>query len=428
MLHAVEGLLNHMTMKFSALVSYEGSKRGPGASLRFAMPAAQRTLAGTFEAPGWLRITVDGGEPFFVYARRPPSRTTVEITLPSWRKLRARKGDTIEIEACAADAWRAVAGAARTGFDWLPHFADPSYFPVDGPDGCLEVWNRYEEPFVMRRVTEPTATYRMLGLYQAEGSKSADAPDFSLSNSNPALLNHAVELLGFWGLPRTRLSLEVLREPGTRPAQAYNLFAHLNVKVVAERVRTGAGGHAATLHVLKSQPLLCAVKSALAKVFAEAFPSKDAAREYALGWLDGDGSVAATGSESWSIGLRLAGYRDEQEVVLRALEHGFGWTIQKGAFGTPRSHTERVLSLLQAAELASASAFTTSMNRARLIHLLAGRLSRYKEKGRSHTTERDAHHAQALFDKHLAEEAARLACHPLAAVGFRTGSKGEPYP
>jgi hypothetical protein len=60
-----------MKIRFSAHVSYEGSKRGPGASHRIALPAHLRTLEGTFRAPGWLRVSINGSVPFFAFARRP---------------------------------------------------------------------------------------------------------------------------------------------------------------------------------------------------------------------------------------------------------------------------------------------------------------------------------------------------------------------
>jgi hypothetical protein len=405
-----------VTAHFSAHVGYEGSKRGPGASFRIALPAHLRTLDGTFQAPGWLRVTINRSAPFFAYARRPPSRTTVEVTLPHWCGVQVAHGDVVQVTCASAEPFRAT--NAQPGFDWLPHFAQDDYLPID-QDGLLVVHTRYSSPFEITRAPAPLPTYRMLGLYQAEGSKSEDAPDFSLGNSNPFLLAHTVELLGAWGLPPARLSLEILREPGTHPSVARALFQPLGVEIVAERVRTGAGTHAATLHVRKSQPLLRAVKAALAEVFAHGFPSQEAAREYALGWLDGDGSITICGSV---LELRLAGQEEEQRVTFDALHRGFGWTVHRGKYGGQRHHTARTIHIREAAELALAGGFSFSMSRARLLYELERRCAATRRR----ITEADYDQAQVLL-KQLQPEIETLR-RILPPERVPVGIKGLPYP
>src|SRR3990167_2837820 len=166
-------------------------------------------------------------------------------------------------------------------------------------------------------------------------------------------------------------------------------------------------------------------RAATATIFALGLPTREAARAYALGWLDGDATITANRT---IIALRLAGYPDEQRVAFRALSLAFGWDIVEGIFGKPDEYTGRALALDQAADLAVAGAFRFSLSRARLIHLLEHRLANYASQGRSLTSPAAAERARALFDAHLAEEAARLKKHPLAQVGFVTGKKGQPYP
>lgn len=347
---------------FEARVVNEGSK---GTGFRVCVPSALAKSLGC-EFPGWLRMVAPGAEPapFFVYARRPPSRSSIDVTLPTWRFPGVKSGDAISITVESAAPWRCKT-PSTAGFDWLSFVDTKRYFPVDRGAG-LEVWNRHEEPFVMRRSTDVLLTYRLLGLYQAEGSKSAQAHDFSMGGSNPALLRHAVELLGAWGLGPDRLSLEVLHAKDETPEAARTFFAPVGVEITATRLRTGRGGHAATLHVRKSMPLLRMVRAALDAIFAPGFtfPSREAAREYALGWLDGDGTITLNGTVTT---VRLAGYKDEQRVTFQALHHGFGWEVKGGKFGGARHHTERSLSADEAVDLALAGAFPFSMSRARLL-------------------------------------------------------------
>lgn len=412
---------------FNAPVTAEGH----AGNLRVTVPkAVVRKLA--LPAPCWARFSANGCEPFFAFARRPPSRPSVDVGLPSRLFDKNLAGTEIACSIEHAEPYRArPLGRPTNDFDWLP-FVTEHYFPTETVDGKLVIHNRYEEPFVMRRTTARLPTYRLLGLYQAEGSKSERAPDFTLAGNNPMLLAHAVELLRALGIPRERLGLEVLRAPDQTPESARSEYAALGVEIMAERVRTGKGGSAGVLHVRKSTPLLRLVRGALEHVFKGEFPSPEVAREYALGWLDGDGTITVL-RNTGGIELRLAGYRDEQEVVLRALEHGFDWTLPKTSFGTVRSSTNRTLRLDQAAELAVHGGFLFSMSRARLIWNLRKRLVAQESRprnwhGRGLTSPEHLHDARRLFDEHLTVEFERLSRHPYAAQDFILNQKGLPYP
>jgi hypothetical protein len=247
-------------------------------------------------------------------------------------------------------------------FDWKPLVTAPHAVVRDRLVISVRARNH---TFDMRQKTPALPTYRMLGVYQAEGSKSPSATDFSLATSNPRFLASVVELLETWGLAPDRLALEVLRGPIESIAAARAAFACVDVEVVSERVRSGKGGHAGVLHVRKSSTLLHLVRNALAKVFREGFPTRDTAREYALGWLDGDGSVIDRGH---SIDLMLAGLADEHIVVKRALAQAFGWIFEAGsAHKNTKQGTQITLRAGEMLDLLDACAFSFSMNRARLL-------------------------------------------------------------
>lgn len=409
-----------MEVTFRARTALEGSRKK---NLRITIPAdLVRDLQ--LPRPGWVRLRV-GNTRFFAYGRWPPSRSSMQVTLPVWLPERPEVGRTIALAVTDAEPYRAPPQPAAEGFDWLPYVGE-RFFPTE-TDGRLTIWSRYEEPLVMHRATPLGATYRLLGLYQAEGSKGATATDWTLSGNNSALLRNVVELLRGLGIHQDRIYSEILWGPEGREA-AQKAFGGI-ARVSAVRQRPGKGGAAGVLHVSKSGALLEMFKGALDTVHQEgfSFPSQEAAREYALGWLDGDATVTIH-RHTGGIELRLAGYKIEQEIVLKALEHGFVWTLPKTRFGTPDEHTGRTLRLDQAAELAVAGGFRFSMSRARLLWGLEQRLKRTANRGRTLTQPKDFEMAKALFDMHLRKEADALSLHPFAASGFNTGQKGAPYP
>jgi hypothetical protein len=349
-------------VKFSALVCYEGSKRGPGASFRVAVPAPLRDLDDGFQAPGWVRMTVNGCAPFFAYARRPSSRSTVEITLPRWRMPDIRQGETVRV--VAEPAAKFLAPPTKHDTDWLPFVLREHYFPVDS-GGTLALWNQHSEPFQLARVPMDTRQHWwLLGFYQAEGSKGPTAADFSAANTNPALLSKMVEALASWGIDRARLYMSVLHRTGSSSAPAVETFEPVGVTItsVSAQPKNDATG---VLRVYQSMPLMRTVRERIRGVFTDGFPSRQAAHDYALGWLDGDGSVTLgrTSDE-----LRLAGHADEHEVLKTALIHAFEWSLGKrGRFRNTNDGTVITLQAQEMLDLLDAGAFACSMNRVRLL-------------------------------------------------------------
>ena len=375
---------------------------------------------------GWVRVRF-GSTPWrFGYLRRAPSRPSSQIAVPT--TLGFPPGDEIYVEIEPAEPYRARTWTEREGFDWLP-FVDERYFPTETIDGKLILHSRYEEPFVMRRVTPIEETYRLLGWYQAEGSKSDNAPDFTFANTNVAAIKHYVDLIenAFW-IPRERMSLEVLRHLNDDPKKIRAKYEALGVEIVSERARPReTGDDAGIFHVRKSLPFLRMICAAIDRVFSCSWPSREAAREYALGWLDGDGSISIHHHNGYSIEVRFSGLVGEQKVAIDALEHAFEWKLNGDHFGEPRHHTARTLRLDQAADLAAAGGFPFSMNRARLLWALQLRVDG-DPGGRSLTKREHVERARKIFHTQLASEWAVLNKHDLAAVGFLTATKGEPYP
>ncbi len=407
-------------MYFDAPVVLEGrAAKGDARNRRICVPQRHRDAV---KAPSWVWMRVDAGQPFFAYARRSASRASVDITLPSFAVPRLPAGRIVHVVVEPAEIFTPL-DALRE--DWLPH-VDREHYHVQSVGADLALWSGHEPPFFLHRApVSERLHWWLLGFYQAEGSKRG-AQDFHVANTNPALLLKMVDALAPWGIERGRLRLGLVHREGTTDAAVRALFEPLGLPIAFVRM-TPKNDPCGLLYVNASLPLARMVVSRLARVFERGLPSRAAALAYAIGWLDGDGSISLDRT-SGGINLRLAGTEDEHIVLLQALEQAFGWRILPGSFGAVDGFTARALPLDYAAELAIAGAFGESMNRARLIHALGQRLARYTGQGRSLTSPAAAARARKLFDGHLAAEAHTLAAHPLALHDFTTGEKCAPYP
>lgn len=413
-------------MLFKTHVLTEGSKGGHRITVPVKIANQLRTAGVAF--PGWIRLCIDK-VPFFAYARFPACRPSVAVTIPTWAFPQVRVGDEVEVEIGDAEPHRVKPSSSL--LDWASLIDDYYFGTADGTD--LVIHSRHEEPFRIRRTPiDENLFWWLLGLYQAEGSISKSAGDWNIGASNyliAAAVPPSVENLG---IPRDRQHVEVMHKHGGRPKDAEKLFAGVGLRISSSRLRSGLGEHTVVLHVDNSKPLLRLFKAMLARIFDESWkwPSREAAKWYAFGWLDGDGNITIM-RNTGGLTLALSGYVDEQKLTISALEHAFGWHLPEGTFGDVADNTHRTLRLDQAADLAVAGAFPTTMNRAKLIWGLEQRLiaqeSRDGNRGRSLTSPEHFRRAQRLFLL-LKEEAARLAAHPLAKNGFNTGIKGLPYP
>ncbi len=413
---------------FNTKVLTEGSKGGPRITVPLAVANALRAQG--WQSPGWLRMHVKGFDPVFVYGRFYACRPSVAITMVNYAFPTVQIGDLITVALEPAESLRATGNQGP--LDWLP-LVEPMYFPTqEGSD--LLLWSRYEEPFRLKREADPDSFWWLLGMYQAEGSKSEQAPDWTLAGANPALVAAVPVAVEALGIQRSRQFMEILHAPGERPGDAEKAFQAVCLRISATRLRSGVGGHAAVLHIQNSKPLLRLFKAMLARVFSAdwTWPTRTSAKQYAFGWLDGDGSINIH-RKTLGLELRLAGYETEQIVVLEALKHYFIWDLPHTAFGTPIGSTNRTLRLDQAAELAAAGIFPFSLNRARLLWGLSRRLSLQGTRsrnyqGRSLTSPLHYFAAQKIFEAHLQEEAAWLDTLSLAKDGFNTSIKCASYP
>ena len=361
--------------RFTTRVVVEGAKSaGELRSRRITVPAAVvRELRATgAHLPGWLRASLDGGEPLFVFGRRPKSRSSVDVVLPSWRFGKLPSGTLVDVALESAEPFRAVPGNGQR-FDWLDYLSRRRrYFPSQAGEALTISYRR--DPISLVRCPDEAAVYWLLGFYQAEGAKRSSS-EWSVVSSNPHILRAVrVLLTDKLGVSPERLYLDVLHAPKDDPDGARQEFEDVGARIAHVRARTphkkwkSSGGRGAVLHAEKSIVFYRLVMAALRRVFRKGFPSQIAARSFALGWLEGDGGLSS-GSSVTRLGMY--GTRREVALVLMALHTGFGWDSKGGRHvGYTRV---RSLTAPEAYNLTRAGAFAYSMNRARLLYAVEGR-------------------------------------------------------
>lgn len=327
----------------------EGSK-GPKGNLRVSVP-----IAIGVKAPDWYTATVNGVS-FLAFVRAPPSRPYPTFTLPIWAFPGLVPGSAVSARLEPPER----ASGHVPGWDWLP-LAPERCFPTDDGEDLL-LNSRYEAPFRLRRTPRDIeAHYRLLGYYQAEGSKADTGADWSFASSLIAPAEAVLSSLPSWGIGRDRCYAEVLHGPDESPEAAQAYFAPLGVEVAAARPRTGRGGHAVVLHIRSSSLLREMTVRALRQI---TFPSPEVALAYALGWLDGDGSITI---ERSTIRLTLSGLEDEHLVVQEAFRVAFGWERRGRGWLDNKQGTHIRLRLAEVVQLLEAGAFPYSMSRAKLL-------------------------------------------------------------
>lgn len=343
-------------MTFKGKVGTEGTK----GYLTIGIPGACGIAA-----PGWFRLILAGYPPCFLYARKEIgcySRTS----LPVWNFAGLKIGDVVDARAEPAEPFRA--SSARVGyFDWNAFVEnDERTFATEEANGVLKLWSRYSAPFELLRCPPVESLYHVLGFYQAEGSKGATGNDFSFANMNVELIRNAIENLNAIGIGANQLYAEILQGVGESRESAMAKYESLPLEVVAVRPRSGKGGSAYVVHAHNSKPFRGMVNRALAYIFANEFPSREAAKAFAFSWMDGDGSITKT--IVWTK-LRLAGLPDEHVVVKRALAQIFNWdlSVKNTEYKNNKEGSAIQLRADQIADLLDADAFPFSMNRVRLL-------------------------------------------------------------
>jgi hypothetical protein len=286
------------------------------------------------------------------------------MAIPNWQFPNLKLGDVVTAEIEPAEPYRAK-GSRTDYFDWNDFVGgDERTFATEEPNGILKLWSRYSAPLELLRCPPEEPLYRMLGFYQAEGSKSENAPDFMFANSNVELLRDAIGNLFALGVKAEQLYAEVLQGVGESRESAIAKYESLPLRVAAVRPRSGKGGSAYVAHIHNSKPVLGMVVRVLAQIFANGFPNKEAALAYALGWLDGDASITRVSSHTE---LRLAGLPDEHTVVCHALNRVFGWTLNDEKHIDTDQGTHIVLRASEMLDLLDVRAFQFSMNYVRLL-------------------------------------------------------------
>jgi hypothetical protein len=246
---------------------------------------------------GWARVVLADASPYFMYVRGREKRFAV----PKWAFPNLKIGNTVRVEIEPAETFRAH-GKRAVCFDWNDYIGATQHtFATEEPDGVLRIWSQYSAPFDLLRCPPVEPLYRMLGFYQAEGSKSATGADFSFGNSNVELIRHEIGNLNAIGIANTQLYGEILQGVGESRESAIATYDSLPLEVHAVRPRTGKGGSAYVLHARNSKPFRGMVIAALTKIFAEGFPNTDAAKAFALDWLHGDGSITRKENGRWVI-------------------------------------------------------------------------------------------------------------------------------
>lgn len=358
--------------RFTTRVVVEGAKStGELRSRRIAVPTGvvRELRAAGARFPGWLRISVDDGKPLFVFGRRTKSRPSVDVVLPSWRFGKLPSGTVIDVSVESAEPFRAAAGDGQR-FDWLDYLPRRRrYFPSQTGSTLTVSYRR--DPLTLMRCPDEAAVYWLLGFYQAEGAKRS-SNEWSVVSSNPHILRAVrVLLTDKLGVDIERLYLDVLHAPSDDPRGARQEFEDVDVRIAHIRARTphrrwkSSGGRGAVLHVEKSIVFYKLVMAALRRIFKKGFPSQVAARAFALGWLEGDGSFSNTSA----IKLHFHGTPREVTLVVHALRAGLGFS-RKSTYSPHMYEQQRSVDIREACKLAVAGAFSFSMNRARLLYTL----------------------------------------------------------
>ena len=356
---------------------FRAKTRPEGDGVRVTIPAAViRGLRHLGWDEKWLRIQL-GQTTFHAVARTQGA--SMIISLPKRYRGDVIAGDVIDLEIrdAADNQCESDALLTKDCLDWGAVVPADTFATEE--DDTLVIHTKYAAPFRMKRFTPLHETMWLLGFYQAEGSKKG-ANEWTLANKTPELIERTIECLAAMGIGRDRLYFEVIKNPVQTAAEACAPYENLGVELRHCRdrsFRSKGGYEACTVHLKSSKPLMRMTCQILRWIVddggVEELPP-EAARAYAVGWLDGDGTVTISKQrQTW---LRAFGNAAECEAVRCALNRGFSWALAPKNHKTASEGVLWGLDASRAAELALAGAFRGLQSRVRLLEIVSRQASR----------------------------------------------------
>jgi hypothetical protein len=379
------------------------------------------------EALGWgERVQVSIAERTFIGRLRASTKRANKVTyLALYRNVLpdVKPCQTIDVvlQPISKSCVPSTTGAISTEIDWLA-FCDSAV--VEERDRLVYVNTKGARFSMLRRTSVPEPAW-LLGFYQAEGSKSDGACEWAVTNKSPVFLARTVAALtGALGIAHEDISVEV--SYGRTPLEeARERFAGLGVRFCGPPRYTGLDRYVAgTLHIRNSLPLKRIFDRTLAFFLTagDRLP-KEAQAAFALGFMDGDGTVIVTDD---NIRLNASGGEDEVTVAHRYLASALGWSKRDIKYKGWSEGATRYLSLSEAIDLLEANAFWPTYSRVRLLYAVAERVARVQIRNERDGT--DKHSPDMPQVARFARFADELAATKVAAPAHKVGRKGVDNP
>jgi len=328
-------------------------------------------------ASGWgSRVQVTVADRTFVgYLREsigPHVTTFLALYRSELPSLKPGEEVSVELRPLAKPMKPAV-GVTDEGIDWLA-FCDEE---VVEQQGRLVFTNAKGQRFEMSRHTPLVEPAWLLGFYQAEGSKSAEGCEWTLTNKSAVYLSRVASILsGALAIPHNSISISVAHGEQFSPEDVRERYAGLGVKFVGRPRCTSGREFSGTLHVMNGLPLKHLFERVLAAFLDEGAVSmlpRVALKAFALGFLDGDGTITCAGGN-----IRLGASGGEIEVLAahRYLASASGWPTRELKYKGASEGAVRYLTLAEAIDLLEADAFWPTYSRVRLLYGVDERVQR----------------------------------------------------
>jgi 3'-phosphoadenosine 5'-phosphosulfate sulfotransferase (PAPS reductase)/FAD synthetase len=352
-------------------------KDAGGGSIHVVVPPV---WARGISASGWgshVQVTV-GDRTFVGYLRESTGpHTTTFLALYRSELPEIKPGQELAITISPiVRPTKPATGVTEDGIDWLA-FCDQEV--VEQQDR-LVFTNPKGQRFEMSRRTPLVEPAWLLGFYQAEGSKSAEGCEWTLTNKSAVYLSRVASILsGALAIPHNSISISTSHGEQFSPEDARERYAGLGVKFVGRPRCTSEREFAGTLHVMNGLPLKHLFEQVLAAFLDEGAISslpRAALKAFALGFLDGDGTITGGGGN-----IRLGASGGEIEVLAahRYLASAAGWPTRELKYKNASDGTSRYLSLSEAIDLLEADAFWPMYSRVRLLYAVDEKVQRIRK-------------------------------------------------